>query len=558
MVVKNFINKIKHGGGKAPKPGFKQKVSRIFMSNAEKKVANTTISQKKVDKYTTIATKKQFAINTLQKRLTNKTKDLTKLQNNRKTVATTTPLNLKQLQKSLKTDEKKTKSIAAIQAQITAKEGRMKTRFAPRFAKINAQIARKLALTGVNSQAAVSEPKLLSGDTKVTAITVTEQLEAASKRLKTIHNNNVQKKINASEAMKKSKVNIAQRQVNAEKNFQTRKLAPFDTKIAELEASKTAKLKTITELDNEIRALKKTDINYNERKKELSTSYKKAYDEFTKDSTELISTTKKRDKVSAYYQRFVNQASQRVRREESTINTKRPLTLNQLKEKVANDTALGFSGRIVRDFKAASLPPQIQQRDTFISTKTLLKKGETITANALTKRRPYVAAYISRLTEKTRPEKLTAIELEIKKLTNLYPPGTSKIKLAIDELSGTKRKRNKRIDLLKEKRSRYFKALDKLTSLKQLNNKVLTKVAQEVSGVVKAAGVVAAGVAGTVGSALATPTALVKAAAPSAVVQAPLPVQEPRPLIFVPGTARLVNNVQCTLYTYKNYSPHNK
>ena len=72
MVVKNFINKINHGGGKAPKPGFKQKVSRIFMSNARKKVANTTISQKKLDKYTTIATKKQGAIEALKTRLATK------------------------------------------------------------------------------------------------------------------------------------------------------------------------------------------------------------------------------------------------------------------------------------------------------------------------------------------------------------------------------------------------------------------------------------------------------------------------------------------------------
>lgn len=47
MVVKNFINKIKHGGGMAPKPGFKQKVSRIFMTNAQKKLPTQLLVRKR-------------------------------------------------------------------------------------------------------------------------------------------------------------------------------------------------------------------------------------------------------------------------------------------------------------------------------------------------------------------------------------------------------------------------------------------------------------------------------------------------------------------------------
>ena len=49
MVVKNFINKIKHGGAAPPKApqSFKKTVGRFFMSNAQKKVANTTIINSK-------------------------------------------------------------------------------------------------------------------------------------------------------------------------------------------------------------------------------------------------------------------------------------------------------------------------------------------------------------------------------------------------------------------------------------------------------------------------------------------------------------------------------
>ena len=519
MVVKNFINKIKHGGGMAPKPGFKQKVSRIFMTNAQKKVANTTISQKKVDKYTTIATKKQGAIEALKTRLADKQRIVATLKKNR-TANNSYVGSLKRKNKLIKTEEGKQKRINAIDAQIKAKQGRMNTKFATRFAKINAQIARKVASTG-GIPLKVSE----SGPTGVTAKMVSNKLAEASTRLKTIHNTNVQKKINASEAMKKSKVNIAQRQVNAEKNFQTRKLAPFDTKIKDLGQTITSKETNIRLLDKTFDALNKIDIDYNTKRKIYESERNKQYISLKKDRKDLQSTQEEKVKVSAYHQRFVNQATQRVRRQESVINVKRPLTFNQLKEKAANDTALGFSGRMVRDFKAALSPPRIQQSNRFISTKTLLRKGKTITNNNFKNKRAYIDAYVSRLTEKTRPEKLTAIELEIEKLTNLYPPGTSKIKLAIDELSGTKRKRNKRIDLLEEKRKRFLKAVDKLTSLKKLNNKALTKIATQVSNTVAAAAVVAAGVAeklastpptaSTTSTPPATPTALVKAPAPS-------------------------------------------
>ena len=450
MVVKNFINKIKHGGAAPPKApqSFKKTVGRFFMSNAQKKVANTTIINSKQNKYTALATKKQSAINILTQKLKNKQSNLNLLQLQTLPTTPTTPptatpvlLTVKQIKKSLKqkanSDNKKAKEITKrqtkidlLQKQLNAKQTRMNSKFEKIFATVNAKVARKVASTlppGSQVDAPVDTPKVTT-KIPVTADIVQQRLAAASESLRKTHNNSVQRQINNSYAKKQQNIEPLKVALDAAQKTKDETINPFNEQIN----SKTQKAR---ELAEEIVAM---DPKSN--KSENLKQYKLLLNEI-----KTLKTT--RDIASTEQNKLVNQATQKFRRAESTINLTRPLTLDQLQIRATQNSKKGLLLK-----KQNNKYKNLVQLSPFsrLSTKTLTNKKIN-----LTNRRAYAAEYASRLIDKTRPKKLRAIELQLEKLKD----PSQKFLF-----------RETRIVALEEKQRRFKLAQEKLTEIRTLNN----------------------------------------------------------------------------------------